>query len=107
VGYDVNETNYADARTVTKDTIIEEVDTDYDDASNMILVTTRGRLEDAAGALTDPDSTQPKARRSYVGHWHDQLVLLKQSIMEPTLMLRPLTPVLHRATATSQRGISS
>ena len=72
-GFDTDETSYADAQTVTGDTIFEQVETDYDAAGNVTLITTRRRLHDATGTgeLTTPGGSQPKARVSYTAFWHD------------------------------------
>jgi hypothetical protein len=39
VGYDLNETTYAEAETVTGDTILQQDQTTYDAASNVIQTT--------------------------------------------------------------------
>jgi RHS repeat-associated protein len=67
--YDLSEadTDYAAAGTVTGDTVIQQIENNYDEASNVIQVTTRDRFHDATGTgeLTSPSGSQPKARVSY------------------------------------------
>lgn len=75
-GYDLDETTYAEAGTVVDDTILEETETDYDNASKVIQTTTRQRYHNApasqTGALGDP-SSEPKARVTYTTQWHDAI----------------------------------
>lgn len=75
-GYDLDETTYADAGSVTGDTILEQTETDYDDVSNVIQRTTRQRYHDApasqTGELKNP-STTPKARVTYVATYPDAI----------------------------------
>ena len=75
-GYDLDETTYAEAETVTGDTILEQSEMVYDDASNGIQTTMRQRYHDAAatqtGELEDPSMT-PKARVSYMASYPDAL----------------------------------
>jgi RHS repeat-associated protein len=73
VGYDVSETSYAEAGTITGDTILEQTETTYDDASNVIQTTTRQRYHNATGTgeLKGPTGTEPKARVTYVASWPD------------------------------------
>jgi hypothetical protein len=58
VGYDLGsgESNYSSASDVSDDTILEQVETAYDDASNVIQTTTRQRFHNATGVgpLTYP-----------------------------------------------------
>ncbi|MBS0205278.1 MAG: RHS repeat-associated core domain-containing protein [Planctomycetes bacterium] len=73
-GYDLSETSYAGALTVTDDVILEQVETVYDAAGNAIQSTSRQRYHNApatqTGALQDPNTT-PKARVSYSAAWQD------------------------------------
>ena len=73
-GYDLDETTYAEAETVTGDTILEQTESTYDDASNLIQVTARQRYHNApasqTGELKSPSET-PKARVSYSAQWSD------------------------------------
>jgi YD repeat-containing protein len=75
VGFDTDETTYAEASAVSDDTLLEQAETTYDDAHNLIEVTMRQRYHNATGTgeLGSPSSTQPKARVSYQAHWHDAL----------------------------------
>ena len=73
-GYDLEETSYADAFTVTDDVILEQSETTYDDASNVLQTTLRQRYHNApdnqTGALQNPTTT-PKARVTYSAAWQD------------------------------------
>lgn len=73
-GYDLDETSYADALTVTNDVILEQSEIVYDNASNVIQSTTRQRYHNApdpqTGALQNPNTT-PKARVTYGATWQD------------------------------------
>jgi RHS repeat-associated protein len=75
-GYDLDETTYSQAGTVVDDTILEQTETDYDNASNVIQTTRRQRYHNApasqTGALGDA-STDPKARVTYSAQWHDAI----------------------------------
>ena len=68
-GYDLDETSYSEAGSVTDDTIMEQAETAFDNAGNAIQQTVRQRYHNAAasqlGALQNP-STTPKARVTYV-----------------------------------------
>ena len=52
VGYDLDESTYAEAGTVAGDTILEQTKTAYDAASNVIQTTRRHRYHDAAASET-------------------------------------------------------
>jgi RHS repeat-associated protein len=73
VGFDTSESTYADATTVTGDTIFEQIETSYDAAGNAILVTQRSRLHDATGTgeLSTPSGSQPRARVTYTALYPD------------------------------------
>jgi YD repeat-containing protein len=64
VSYDTAETTYADAFNVTGDTVVQQAETAYDAASNVIQTTTHERLNDATGTgvLSTISGSQPKAR---------------------------------------------
>jgi len=74
LGYDLDETGYADAGSVADDTILEQSETLYDDASNVIEMVTRHRYHNApanqTGPLEDPGNN-PKARVTYVATYPD------------------------------------
>ncbi len=74
VGYDLDETTYADASTVTGDTILQQSETVYNDASRVIEAITKQRYHDApatqTGELQNP-STTPKARVTYNANYSD------------------------------------
>jgi len=63
--------NYAAVESVTDDTIMEQFEATYDDASNMISGVTRQRYHNATGTgpLQGPTGTEPKARVSYQANW--------------------------------------
>lgn len=75
-GYDLDESSYADAGNVTDDTIMEQMETVYDVASNVIQSTTRQRYHNApanqTGELQNPGTT-PKARVTYGAMYPDAL----------------------------------
>jgi RHS repeat-associated protein len=75
VGYDLDETSYNEAGTISSDTILEQMETVYDDAGNVIQTATRQRYHDAGasetGALNGPAGPTPKARVTYMAHWQD------------------------------------
>ena len=75
LGHDTDETAYADASSVSDDTIVEQVETTYDDAGNVLQTTTRQRFHNAtgAGSLGSPTSAQPKARVTYQATYSDQV----------------------------------
>ena len=54
---------------------MQQVETAYDDASNLIAQVTRDRFHDATGIgeLTDPNGAQPKARVSYMAYWSNAI----------------------------------
>jgi len=58
-GYDTSETSYADAGTVSGDTILGQNEMTYDAAGNVTLMTMRQRLHDANRTT---DATPPRAR---------------------------------------------
>lgn len=69
VGYDADETSYADIFSVTDDVILEQTEFSYDDASNVVKTVIRQRYHDApdtqTGGLNGPDGPTPKARVTY------------------------------------------
>ncbi|MEZ5942930.1 MAG: RHS repeat-associated core domain-containing protein [Planctomycetaceae bacterium] len=73
VGYGTD-TTYADIFNVTGDTILEQAEFDYDDASNVIATTQKQRYHNATqtGALGSP-TTIPNARVSYVARYPDAI----------------------------------
>ena len=64
LSYDTAETSYADAGNVTGDTVRQQEEFTYDQASNFIQRTRRVRFHDATGTgeLTTLGGAQPKAR---------------------------------------------
>ncbi len=75
VGFDTDETTYAEAGNVDGDTVFAQTEYDYNGAGQTIFVTTRDRLHDATGtgALSGPAGVQPKSRDSYMATWYDGL----------------------------------
>ncbi|MBC8873387.1 MAG: RHS repeat-associated core domain-containing protein [Planctomycetes bacterium] len=74
-GFDIDETAYADASSVTGDTILEQTEIAYDAASNATQTTHRRRYHNATGTgeLNGPSGVQPKARITYTATWHDPI----------------------------------
>jgi YD repeat-containing protein len=72
-GFDVDESTYSEATTVSGDTILEQTEFSYDAASNVIQTTLRKRYHNATGTgeLGSPSGTQPKARVTYTATWQD------------------------------------
>ena len=75
VVYDTDETAYADASSVSDDTIVEQEETVYDDTNNVLQTTKRQRFHNATGTgeLTSPSGSQPKARVTYQASYHDEV----------------------------------
>ena len=75
-GYDLDETAYSAALSVSDDVILEQSESLYDNASNLIQSTQRQRYHNApanqTGPLHDP-ATTPKARVTYSAMWPDPL----------------------------------
>jgi YD repeat-containing protein len=65
-------TSWTAAGSVASDNVLQQTDTSYDAASNVIEVTTRQRFdnETTLGALGNP-TTAPKARVSYIANYYD------------------------------------
>lgn len=74
-GFDLWETDYDDIFTVVDDTILEQSEMVYDDASNTVQSRTRYRYHNATGTgeLGTPSSSEPKARVMYSAQWPDAL----------------------------------
>ncbi|MDB5337519.1 MAG: hypothetical protein JWN70_3138 [Planctomycetaceae bacterium] len=74
-GFDLSETDYEDIFTVVDDTILEQSEMVYDEASNTIQSRTRYRYHNAngTGSLGSPSSSEPKARVVYSAQWPDPL----------------------------------
>ncbi|HWB12930.1 MAG TPA: RHS repeat-associated core domain-containing protein, partial [Pirellulales bacterium] len=66
---------YAEATSVTNDTVVEQTETSFDAASNVIQTTFRLRFHNATGTgpLTYPGGAQPQARVTYVANYPDAL----------------------------------
>ena len=75
LAYDTDESSYNDADDVTGDTVLEQIESTYDDASNVMQITNRQRYHTAAatqtGELQGPSGSDPKARVTYLANWHD------------------------------------
>jgi len=74
LGYDLDESTYAEALTVTGDTILEQQTMTYNEEGTVLNTTSKQRYHDApdsqTGSLGDP-STTPKARVTYSASWID------------------------------------
>ncbi len=74
VGFDVDESTYAEALTVTGDTILEQQTMTYNEIGTVLSTIAKQRYHNAVstqtGALGDP-STTPKARVTYSASWID------------------------------------
>ena len=75
LGYDPAETAYADALSVANDTILEQTESTYDAAGNLIAGTARQRYHNATGVgpLGTPTSSGPQARVVYAASWFDPI----------------------------------
>ncbi|MGH7979234.1 MAG: RHS repeat-associated core domain-containing protein [Limisphaerales bacterium] len=69
------DTNYTAASSVTANTVLNQREMTYDDASNLILLVNRDRFHNATGLgpLTTPGGAQPQARASYRAIYPDPL----------------------------------
>jgi len=74
-GYDLTPETYALVSSVADDTIMQQVESTLDPASNVIQSTTRRRFHNATGTgdLTSPAGPQPLARVSYVAMYPDAI----------------------------------
>jgi len=75
IGYNYSDTSYATATSVTGDTILKQVETTYDAASNIIQTNVRQRYHNTTGTgpLGSPSSAQPQARVTYVATYTDAI----------------------------------
>jgi len=75
VGYYSGPISYAQAVSITGATIVEQVETAWDEASNNIQTTSRQRFHDATGTgpLTQPGGAQPQARVTYAAQYPDAI----------------------------------
>ncbi|HTN02257.1 MAG TPA: hypothetical protein VL132_10285 [Planctomycetaceae bacterium] len=76
IGYDTAETDYSDAGSVTDNVILEQSETSYDAARNVLQTASRQRYHNTPaaqlGALGNP-STTPEARATCQAQWADAL----------------------------------
>jgi len=110
------DTDYAAAGSITNNTVLNQVESAYDAASNLIQTTTRDRFHNATGlgALTTPNGPQPQARVSYVANYPDAIGRMQASANYGTnaaaSFIRPATipassaTVLVSGTAYNSRG---
>jgi RHS repeat-associated protein len=72
-GYNYSDTTYATATSVTGDTILEQTETTFDVASNVVQSNVRQRYHNATGTgpLGSPSSAQPQARVSSFATYPD------------------------------------
>jgi RHS repeat-associated protein len=115
-GYDLDESSYSDATSITDDTVLEQVEAEYDDDGSLVLVTTRRRLPTADGtfgSLGDA-TTPPLARVSYQAAWYDMVGRLLatadygtnggQVVTRPTQTPAPSDTVLVTTVGYNDRG---
>ena len=81
-GYDLDETTYSEASSVSDDTLIEQTVFSYDATSNLIQTDRRQRFHNATGTgdLNGPLGVQPKSRISYSAMWPDALGRAQASV---------------------------
>ena len=72
-----NSNAWNDARSVTGDSVLEQIETTYDKNGNVTLTTTRQRHHDDTG--TD-DLSSSSARVNFVGNWYDEANRLETTI---------------------------
>jgi RHS repeat-associated protein len=75
-GYDLDETTYAEVGSISDDVILEQSETSYDTASNVIQITRRQRYHNAPDTQKGPlqnSSSSPKARVTYYAKWPDAI----------------------------------
>ncbi len=77
IGY--NPSGSSNDNNFTADTIVEQNESAWDAASNLILSTNWRRFHDSTGtgALNGPNDAQPKARRTYVANYPDPIGRLR------------------------------
>jgi RHS repeat-associated protein len=90
-------TSWSSASSVSNDNVLEQTDTQYDAAGNVLVTSTRQRFdnETTLGALGNP-TTAPKARVSYVGMYYNAANRLTTTVDVGTnggsAWTRPSTP---------------
>jgi RHS repeat-associated protein len=67
--------SYTVATNVAGDTILEQTETEFDAAGNVLVVASRQRRHDTTGTgeLSTMSGSQPQARVSYVANWFDEV----------------------------------
>ena len=115
-GYDLSETGYPTPSDLNANTIMEQSETGYDAASNVIQMTQRLRYHNATGngPLGTPSSAQPKARVTFKAHWQDGIGRLiavadygtngGSALVRPAVSPRPSDAVLVTMTTYSDAG---
>ncbi len=73
VGYDTDESSYADALTISGDTVVTETRTEYDDGGTPVLIGTYERNHDATGTGALTVGSSGNGRAQYTGIWYDEL----------------------------------
>ena len=70
-----SDSTYADALSISGNTVVEQTEMDFDLAGNLLLTTHRRRFHNATGTgeLTSPSGSQPKARVTYAAQYPDAL----------------------------------
>jgi YD repeat-containing protein len=74
-GYDLDETAYSEASTLSDDTLLDQTEFSCDAGSNVIQTTVKQRYHNATGTgeLNGPSGVQPKSRITYTAAWHDPM----------------------------------
>ncbi len=98
LAYNLDSTSYADAGSITDDTVIEQTEIAYDNVGNVVQTILRQRYHNALasqkGALQDP-STAPKARVTYQAGYPDSigraLAIVEYGTNGGTALSRPST----------------
>ncbi len=73
--YNTSATGYPHPFSPSGDTVIEQTEYEYDEASNLKSKISRARFDNATGTglLNGPTGAQPQARVSYTAYWPDPL----------------------------------
>jgi YD repeat-containing protein len=71
--------SWADAHDVDADIVVSQMEIQYDDNGNVVLLATRDRNHDANPTATGPLNAA-LARTSYIRHWYDAINRLEHSI---------------------------
>jgi RHS repeat-associated protein len=115
-GYNLSDSTYADAGTISGNTILQQVEMGYASIGNVIQTATRQRYHNATGtgALSSPSGTQPKARVTCAAAWQDGIDRLVATaaygtnggtaLSRPSTIPAPSDTCLVATTAFNSRG---